>query len=230
MENLTINLGIVAEVAEALQDLNEQMVFVGGATVSLYTDDTSAGEIRPTGDIDMTVRISYSYSEWAKVEARLSELGFKVDPFGHALCSYKYKQIPVDIMLSRDGHMGPSNKWYKVGFDNLKKVKVLTQEVYILSAPCFLATKFEAWNDRGKDFRTSNDFEDIIYVLNNRIDIVKEVSEDNLEVRQYIQAQLKAILDHTSAAEMLSCHIHPFVMEERLPILKEKIDNIIELK
>jgi hypothetical protein len=67
-------------------------------------------------------------------------------------------------------------------------------------------------------------------VLNNRIDIVKEVSDDKIEVRQYIQAQLKALLDHASAAEMLSCHIHPLVMEERLPILKEKINNIIELK
>ncbi len=31
MENRTINIAVVAEVAQALQDLKNQMVFVGGA-------------------------------------------------------------------------------------------------------------------------------------------------------------------------------------------------------
>jgi len=51
MENRIINIATVAEVANALKELNNQMVFVGGAVVSLYTDDPSADEIRPTGDI-----------------------------------------------------------------------------------------------------------------------------------------------------------------------------------
>jgi hypothetical protein len=36
LENKTINIGVVAEVAEALGELNKDMVFVGGAVVSLY--------------------------------------------------------------------------------------------------------------------------------------------------------------------------------------------------
>ena len=47
MENRTINIGVVAEVAQALKDLRNQIVFVGGAVVSLYTDDPVADEIRP---------------------------------------------------------------------------------------------------------------------------------------------------------------------------------------
>jgi hypothetical protein len=39
LENRTINIAVVAEIAEALQDLNQNMVLVGGAVVSLYTDD-----------------------------------------------------------------------------------------------------------------------------------------------------------------------------------------------
>lgn len=39
------------------------MVFVGGAVVSLYTDDPAADEIRPTSDIDLTVMLM-SYGEW----------------------------------------------------------------------------------------------------------------------------------------------------------------------
>lgn len=41
------------EVANALQDFKVQMVFVGGAVVSLYTNDPAADEIRPTHDIDV---------------------------------------------------------------------------------------------------------------------------------------------------------------------------------
>ncbi len=37
----------------------------------------------------------------------------------------------------------------------------------------FLATKFEAFKDRGGDYRTSHDFEDIVYVLDNRTTIVE---------------------------------------------------------
>jgi hypothetical protein len=47
MENKTINIKIVAKVAKALRELRSQVVFVGGAVISLYTDDEAAGEIRP---------------------------------------------------------------------------------------------------------------------------------------------------------------------------------------
>ena len=147
MENRTINIAVVAEVAEALKELKYRMVFIGGAVVSLYADDPAADEIRPTGDVDMTVNLM-NFSNWAKMQERLAELGFYPDPFGHAICSYKYKDIPVDIMPAEDGPLGPSNKWYKIGFENLWKVNAKEEEIQILSAPAYLATKFEAFNSR----------------------------------------------------------------------------------
>ena len=56
MENRTINTAVVAEVARALKDLKQHMVFVGGAIVSLYADEPAADEIRPTQDIDKTLK------------------------------------------------------------------------------------------------------------------------------------------------------------------------------
>lgn len=55
MENRVINIAVVAAVAAALKDLKDEVVFVGGAVVSLYTDDPAADEIRPTQDVDMTL-------------------------------------------------------------------------------------------------------------------------------------------------------------------------------
>ncbi len=63
MENITINKALVKEVAIALKELKEVMVFVGGATISLYTDDLAAHEIRPTSDIDMTIKLTHNYAE-----------------------------------------------------------------------------------------------------------------------------------------------------------------------
>ena len=79
---------MVAEVAAALKDLKSEMVFVGGAVVSLYTDDTAADEIRPTQDIDMTLNI-VNLTHWKQVQEKLGNLGFHPDPYGHAICSYK---------------------------------------------------------------------------------------------------------------------------------------------
>ena len=216
----------MAEVAEALREIKEQMVFVGGAVVSLYADDPAADEIRPTQDIDMTLNI-LNLGHWKKVQEELGKLGFHPDPFGRAICSYKYKDIPVDIMAAEDGPLGPANPWYKIGFSNLWTAKAKDQEIKILSAPCYLATKFEAFNDRGSDYRTSHDMEDIIYVLDNRTSIVEEIAKDNSSIANFIKEQLQNIINKGLLQEVLMAHIHPLMVEERLPIVEEKIIQII---
>lgn len=229
MENITINNALVKQVANALKELKDIMVFVGGATISLYTDDKAAQEIRPTSDIDMTIKLAHNYAEWTKINERLSELGFYPDPNGHAIYSYKYKDISVDIMPSESGHMGEANKWYKVGFKNIQTVSIENEEISILTAPCFLATKFEAFKDRGTDYRTSHDFEDIIYIIDNRTTIVEEIVNDDKEIREFITQELHKILKIPNTYEILSCHIHPLVLEDRYPILEEKIRKIVKL-
>lgn len=226
MENRTINIAVVAEVAEALQHIKQDMVFVGGAVVSLYTDDPAADEIRPTQDIDMTLNI-VNLSHWEKVQTQLGALGFHPDPFGHAICSYKYKDIPVDIMATEDGPLGPANSWYKIGFENLWTAKAKEQDIKILSASCYLATKFEAFNNRGTDYRTSHDIEDIVYVLDNRIGIVEEIANDDSRIANFIKEQLQIITNKGMMQELLMAHIHPLMLDERLPIVEEKITQIL---
>jgi predicted nucleotidyltransferase len=226
LKNRTINIAAVAEVAEALQHFKKEMVFVGGAVVSLYTDDPAADEIRPTQDIDMTINI-VNLSHWQHIQKQLSVLGFHPDPFGHAICSYKFKDIPVDIMAAEDGPFGPSNRWYKIGFNNLWTAKAKNQEIKILSAPCYLATKFEAFNNRGSDYRTSHDMEDIIYVLDNRVGIVEEIRKDNAQIAHFIKEQFQNIIHKGMLQEVLVAHIHPLMLAQRLPIVEDKITQII---
>jgi len=227
LENRTINIAVVAEVAGTLEKLNEKVVFVGGAIISLYADDPAADEIRPTQDVDVTLEI-LNLSHWEKVQNDLLQLGFSPDPFGHSICSYKYRGIAVDIISNANSSIGPSNRWYEVGFENLWSSYALDQRVNLLSAPCFLATKFEAFQDRGKDYRTSHDIEDIVYVLDNRINIVDEIKRDDPRVINYLKSQLSLILEKGLLTEVLYAHIHPLIIGDRLPIIAEKIHAILE--
>jgi hypothetical protein len=48
MKNAIINKGIIKKIALALGELNEQVIYVGGATVGLYINDPAADDVRPT--------------------------------------------------------------------------------------------------------------------------------------------------------------------------------------
>ncbi|WP_242206464.1 nucleotidyl transferase AbiEii/AbiGii toxin family protein [Aestuariivivens insulae] len=228
MHNKAINLALVAQVAKGLKELNEKMVFIGGAVISLYTDDPAAEEIRPTTDIDMTINLA-NYSEWAQMQERLAELGFSPDPQGQSICSYKFQGIAIDIMPAEDSSIGVSNAWYKPGFQFIQQIELPEGiSINLLPSPYFLATKLEAFKDRGKnDFYGSHDFEDIIYLLDNRTTIVEEILTSEETLQLYIKQELKTIKNHPQAEEILAMHIHPLIREERFKMLMEKIELII---
>lgn len=227
MKNRTINLGVVAEIANALGDLNKSVVFVGGAVVSVYADDDAVDEVRPTQDIDLTLKLFDMNQQ--DLDKQLAERGFHPDIHGHAICSYKYNDIAVDIMASTDTMRGPTNRWYAIGFDSLQEVTIQGATIQILSAPCYLATKFEAFNHRGQgDYRTSHDFEDIIYVLDNRITIVEEIKQTDEHIKEFLLEELTMVLKSSYSEEILSAHLHPLILEERYPMLLRKIHNILD--
>lgn len=229
MHNKVINLALVSQVAQGLQELREKMVFIGGAVISLYTDDPAADEIRPTSDIDMTINLA-NYAEWAKMQERLLELEFYPDPHGQSICSYKFQKIAIDIMPAEDSSIGISNKWYKPGFKYLQQIALLDgTTINILPSPYFLATKLEAFKDRGKnDFYGSHDFEDIIYLIDNRTTIVEEILAADEDVCKYVKDELTSIKKHPQAEEILAMHIHPLIREERFKMLMEKIEMITD--
>lgn len=228
MYNKEINLHLVAEVATGLQELRQQMVFVGGAVISLYTDDPAADEIRPTTDIDMTINLA-NYAELAKVQERLIELDFYPNPEGKSICAYRYNKIDIDIMPAEDSGIGIANTWYKPGFQYLETVELPGGiSINILPALYFLATKLEAFSDRGNgDYYGSHDYEDIIYLLDNRTTIVEEILVSEDDVKQYIKQELTKIKEHPQANEILAMHIHPLIRAERFDILREKLHKIL---
>lgn len=226
LKDRTISLHTVAEVARSLKHLKDKMVFVGGAVVSLYTDDPAADEIRPTSDIDLTVMLM-SYGEWVQMQEELASLDIFPDPAGPSIFRYKLRDIPLDIIPFQDSSLGPSNRWYALGMNDLLNIEVHGEQIQIFPPPCFLATKFEAFNSRGRDYRTSHDIEDIVYVLDNRATIAEEIIDASTEIRSFIKDSIRKILDRGLLDEVLTAHINPLMLGERLPLLQEKIDRIL---
>jgi predicted nucleotidyltransferase len=178
------NITRIKAVNNALGALKEKVVFVGGATVSLYADRRFF-EARVTDDVDVIVEI-INYQGRAELEEKLRALGFAHDLESAVVCRYKIQGIVVDIMPTDDPSIGFQTKWYPEGFQ-----KAIDYRVKILAAPYFIATKLEAFRDRGHgDGRTSHDFEDIIFVLENRNSIWEEMNILDGEIKVSCRAGL----------------------------------------
>ncbi|MDP1803140.1 MAG: nucleotidyl transferase AbiEii/AbiGii toxin family protein [Bacteroidota bacterium] len=197
----------IKAVAKALKELNEKVVFVGGATISLYPDRPVL-EVRPTDDVDVIIEI-VNYVDRTELEAKLRSIGFSPDIESGVICRYQIQGIIVDIMPTDDASIGFKNIWYPKGFEkaiNYELEKNFT--IKILSAPYFLATKLEAFKGRGKnDGRTSSDFEDIIYVLENRQTIWDEINNAEEGLKNYLRKEFTRLLNNPHILEWIDGHV-----------------------
>ena len=184
MQNHSINITRIKAINNALGELRDKVVFVGGATVSLYADRI-AESVRPTDDVDVLVEL-YSRSAYAALEDKLRKIGFANDTTSKFAGRFIIQGFIVDIMTTDEKILGFSNKWYSEGFKAAINYKIDEHHtVKIFSAPYFLASKIEAFKNRGNnDGRTSSDFEDIVFVLENRVTIRQEMEDAESTVKQ----------------------------------------------
>jgi len=219
-------------VANGLEELKDEMVFVGGAVAELYADNPAASEIRPTIDVDCVVEIS-SRLQFAKMEEKLRAKGFKNDTSeGAPICRWIYNDIKVDVMPSDSKVLGFSNRWYQEGIE-IKRQKTLPDGtvVFVFPAEYYLATKFEAHNARGgNDLRQSHDFEDIIYILDNCSDILDNISTANSSVKEYLKRECQKLLENPNITEGIETALPYGSGEESSDILGMLICEIAEIE
>ena len=195
-------------VAGGLGDLLERVVFVGGATTPLYYEDAAATRIRPTTDVDCIVEI-VSRGQYNIFEDELRRLMFKNDiRLGAPLCRWIYEDITVDVMPINEQILGFSNRWYPEGIRNSTTASLPSgREISIFSLPYFVATKIEAFKNRGGgDFRISHDIEDIVIVLDSLVDFSRMHRAPD-SVTQYLQEEFKIIINDDQFIESVSGYI-----------------------
>lgn len=186
------NLLMLEEVASGLGPLKDDVVFVGGATTILYFDNPTQPTSTPSDDVDMVVEVS-SRLEFEKLEKELDQRGFR-PPFGEdnpPICRKEYHGILVDVMPTDPAILGFSNRWYPDAIAGKIAAKLPKgTEIFIFSLPYFLASKLEAYSNRGGgDLRLSQDIEDVVSVLAGCAAVLDEVSVAPGDVKA-------AIIDH----------------------------------
>lgn len=199
------NIAMLEEVAKALDELREAIVFIGGATTALYIDDPASPSPTPSDDVDCVVELT-SKQAYQELEAKLRKKGFH-DPLTEEdspICRKHLNGIKVDVMPTDASILGFSNRWYIEAIAH-KERKLLPSgtAIYIFSAPYFIASKLTAYNDRGRseDLRTSQDIEDICALLEGCTYLKKSISEASPHVANFICEEFTKLLDDESLFE-----------------------------
>ena len=95
----------------------------------------------------------------------------------------------------------------------------------LISPPAFLGTKLEAFHGRGAgDFLASHDLEDIITVVDGRPELSKEVRATSPQLREYLVAQVRALLQNENFVEALPAHLPGDIASQaRVPELLNRL-------
>jgi hypothetical protein len=223
LKNTIINLKATKKIANALGDLNDQVVYVGGAMVSLYIDDPAAEDVRPTKDIDITLEIA-NVGQLEVLREALVDRGFIQSAEDDVICRFRYEGIKVDVMSTTEVGWAPANPWFEPGFKVSDKVVIEDVEIRILPLSYFLATKFSAFVSRGgNDPRMSHDFEDIVYLLNYTTNFREQILKSDVEVRGFLKEAFQKILDSRRMQEAIIGNLY---YEDQLPRFQRIIDEL----
>lgn len=228
MKNTIINKQIISKIANALGELNNEVIFVGGATVSLYINDEAAEDVRPTKDIDISVSVA-TINELEDIRERLASKGFLQSSELDVICRFKFEDILVDVMNTNPISWAPANQWFEKGFEKMEEIKIEQNTIQIMPFNYFLASKFTAYEDRGgNDPRFSHDIEDITYILDNRTDWENLViNEKDKEVKSYIIENLKLIKESSKFQEAFLGNLFYESAEDRFKLILNKIDSVL---
>ena len=218
----------IKTVYQGLDELQEKAVFTGGTTVPFYLTTDSPPPPRPTRDVDFVVQVA-SRAAYVHLQERLRELGFREDVESKVICRWKYKEIIVDIMPTEGDILGFANQWHKLGMSDLWKVSLDEGcTINLFSSVYFLASKLAAMQGRegGMDIRYSQDFEDIVSLLQGRKELEAEVNAAGEEVKDFIRESMEKLLSNRLLQEAISVQTEYEQDQEELMELIERISSL----
>jgi len=137
------------------------------------------------------------------------------------LCRWVIDDIKVDVMPTDEKILGFSNKWYSPAIRNAIEIRIVT-------AAYFLATKIEAFYGRGKgDYMASHDMEDIITIIDGRLELINEVKESEINLKDFLAEKFQHFLKSEAFLEALPGHLPPDpVSQARMPKITARMEEI----
>jgi hypothetical protein len=135
----------------------------------------------------------------------------------------------VDAVMPTDASvLGFSNRWYRMAIDTAQRFDIAGYGTRIVRPALFIATKLEAFHGRGDDdVFASYDLEDIVTVVDGRPEIVNDVAVSDKQVRAYISAEIRSLLDNRDFTEALAGFLLPDAASQaRRTILEQRLEAL----
>ena len=174
------------------QRMPKKFVFVGGGLVPLLITDPAAAPARPTKDVDVVFSVA-SPGEYSYLRQDLLNAGFHDDILmDKPQCALFYGEWRVDFLCASPEVRGMGNRWFPAVMRDAVLEKIDEIEVWRASTPSWIATKLEAWFNRGRlpsgapDYY-HQDIEDILAVFDGRPECVAELGECEEDVRDFLR-------------------------------------------
>lgn len=190
-------------------------VFVGGSIVGLLVTDPNAHVVSPTKDIDLVLHV-INRMDFCKIEAALRQVGFR-----DALTEQRTMlgrfwwgagNVVVEFLPPVPGITDFADRWYPEVLRSAQR----THEIWHAAAPAFLATKINAFLDgRRGDFTSSKDIEDILAVMDGREEVVEEIFDARLELREWLIGKISYFLENGDFLNALPGHIPDVARAQR---------------
>jgi len=219
------NREMMLQVALQLGGLTEQLVFVGGVTAGLLITDPGAPTVRPTQDVDV-IAVIESHTEYYRLSELLRQRGFSEDRSeGAPMCRWISGGWQLDVMPTDESILGFSNRWYALAASTAETMELDGDiKIKVITAPCSIATKLEAFHGRGQgDYLGSHDLEDIIAVIEGRPEILTECAAASAELQSYLKVELFKLMKNDAFMQALPGHI---LEENRLPVVKSRLQAL----
>jgi predicted nucleotidyltransferase len=219
------NTELLSRMAEALGDLREHVVFVGGCATALLITDPAAAPVRATQDVDAVVAVA-SLPEYQRLGKALRARGFSQTlAEGEPPYRWSLAGMRLDLMPTSETVLGFSNRWYELAMRTAAGMRLREGLTIRLVTPaCFLATKLEAFEDRGRrDYLESHDLEDVLSVVDGRPQIVAELAQADPEVRRYVSAVFARLLADEGFLNALPGLVVDGSPATRAPVMLERL-------
>ncbi len=225
------NLPLLESMVSALGALCDRFVFVGGCITGLLVTEPASPLVRATRDVDVVVQV-VSLGDYYALERQLEQAGFSHDQRkGAPVCRWLAAGAMLDVMPTDQTILGFGNCWYEEAVRTASSLSLPSHRpIRLISAPAFVATKLEAFADRGgNDFLASHDLEDIITLIDGRPELAGEAAATSTDLRDYLAIKIQALLKTPAFIDALPGHLAgDAASQARLPIILERLKRIVE--
>jgi hypothetical protein len=183
--------------AAALGDLCERVVFLGGATIGLWVADPAARAPRVTYDVDVVAEV-VTLAAYEAFQDELRRRGFSEDTESGVIGRWRRadSDLVLDAVPLESRLAGLGGRWLGPAVAAAVTHRLPSGvTIRLVPPPHLLATKLEAFADRGgDDCIASRDFEDVIVLVDSRAQLADEIAEAGPDLREYVRAELARIM------------------------------------